>query len=505
VRLHPHVRSALAVACFAVAGGLGAHALAASRQVAEAPTETATPAVEVRLEGRPLLDPRALPALVDAWESAELTLTLPGLEPRERTRAAFGARVDRARLEALAAAALDPDSGLRRSWPGEGPIDLSMPFDLDAAPLFEELVELREDFNRRPVDARVDLRAGAILPHGDGRLLDVDGTLLAVRRALRRGDRRVDAAVLALPAHRSAEDLADLELDHVLASFETRYSLAATARDRTFNLRVAAAKVDGHVLLPGEELDFNALVGARSEANGFRPAPVIAQGELVDGVGGGTCQIAGTLHAAAFFAGLPILERGPHSRPSTYIYMGLDAVVAYPNLNLRFRNDLEVPIAIGMTVEDGFVRAELRGPPQRRLVTFVRRIDEVSTYPEREVEDGDLPSGVRVLSQRGVPGFRIRTWRILRDTATGQARRTHQEDRYPPTTQIWRVGTGGEAPEGYTPPAGDEHPEYTADAYLSVSQGDGVRGQQVSRRAGDTGRPGYTERLGFPSASPDGE
>ena len=111
---------------------------------------------------------------------------------------------------------------------------------------------------------------------------------------------------------------------------------------------------------------------------------------------GGTCQIAGTLHAAAFFAGLPILERSPHSRPSTYVWMGLDAVVVYPRLNLRFSNDLPFPIALAMTVEGGVVRAEIRGAEQSRLVSFVRRVEEVTPFRERTENDPALPAGLQL-------------------------------------------------------------------------------------------------------------
>jgi hypothetical protein len=60
------------------------------------------------------------------------------------------------------------------------------------------------------------------------------------------------------------------------------------------------------------------------------------------------------------------------------------------------------------------------------------------------------------------------------------------------------VGSGGPAPEGFVAPEGDTHPEYTADAYLSVTQGAGVEGTQIVRRAGQSGSPGWTARMGFP-------
>ena len=116
---------------------------------------------------------------------------------------------------------------------------------------------------------------------------------------------------------------------------------------------------------PGEVFDFNAVVGDRTAINGFRRRKVIADGELVDGVGGGTCQIASTLHAAVFFAGLPILTRNPHSHPSYYIKLGLDAAVAYGSLNFRFKNDRPYPLVLEATVDDGFVYAACTAPSAR--------------------------------------------------------------------------------------------------------------------------------------------
>src|SRR5690606_9944049 len=120
--------------------------------------------------------------------------------------------------------------------------------------------------------------------------------------------------------------------------------------------------------MPGEEFDFNAVVGPRDEAHGYRVATVIAQGELVDGLGGGTCQISGTLHAAALFAGLEIAERYPHSRPSSYIKLGLDATVAYPSITYRVRNPFDYPVVLHEKVAGGVVRAEILGPERKHTV-----------------------------------------------------------------------------------------------------------------------------------------
>jgi hypothetical protein len=250
--------------------------------------------------------------------------------------------------------------------------------------------------------------------------------------------------------------------------------------------------------LPGETFDFNQVVGPRTELSGFRVAPVIAQGELVDGIGGGTCQVAGTLHAAAFFAGLEVEERRPHTRPSFYIKMGLDAAVAYPTVTLKLSNPYPFPVVLHEMVQSGVVRAEVLGPQRSRDVTFARRIDQVVAFAERDIPTAELPKGARELRQRGIPGFKITRWRIVRDGPF--AVREHQQDYYPPTTQIWRVGTGPDDPKFEA--SDDEHPEYVADEFLLISQGPDIQGPHgtdmvESRTPGKTGEHGWTVREGF--------
>jgi vancomycin resistance protein YoaR len=496
-------RFGAAVALLVAAGLLGGFALT------PAPPVRAAADVAVSLAGAPL------PATNDTPEAAAQGLarrylrgsvTLVAGDVRvTRTRAQLGAVVDTEHLAALLAEARDPRSALRRvheQTHGVVPVDVPMPATLTPERALPALISLKSRVDRAPEDARVDVRAGTVRPERAGQRLDVYGGFDALAEALRDGRAEVALPIELRAPHRRAEELAGHDFSQVIGEFETRYNPGEKTRDRTYNLRVGAGKIDGYVLLPGETLDFNEVVGERSEANGFRIATVIADGELGEGVGGGTCQVAGTLHAAAYFAGLPIVERGPHSRPSFYIKMGMDAMVSYPDKNLRFTNDLPFPVALGMTVRDGIVHAEVRGHARSRMVTFVRRIDRVDRFEERDEPDPSLPTGVRVLKQRGIPGFRVSRWRVVRDVTRNQARRQRSEDTYPATAQIWRVGTGGAARPGFVQPPDDDHPEYTADAYLIATQGPGITGTQESKRAGRTGTPGWTVREGFARAVP---
>ncbi len=403
-------------------------------------------------------------------------------------------------LVRLVATAKDPGSSMRRiharAHAGQ-PIDIPLPLAFDHTHAREVVTAMKDALDRRPRDARIDTASQAVVPHEDGVAIDVFGTVEAMEAAMRRGATELHAVARRRPAHRRTEDLDGVSTDAVLGTFDTHYDASEHGADRAFNLRVAASKIDGLVLLPGERFDFNDVVGERNEANGFRVAPVIAAGELVDGIGGGTCQISGTLHAAVFFAGLPVVERRPHSRPSAYIKLGLDAAVSFPSIDFAFENDRDHPIVIGFTVDGGIARATIFGPRHDQQVTFVRRVDGTTPFEERTIDDPTLPRGTRVLAQRGIPGFEITKWRIVRDAHTTQAVRERFEDEYPPTTQIWRVGTGGTAPAGFVAPEGDHHPEYTADEYFEMTMGFGIDGAIESRRAGRTGAPGWIAREGY--------
>lgn len=446
---------------------------------------------------------RALAAVrrhVSGW----FHVVIPGGEKRRYSFGRLGVQIDKVRLARLVRDARDPTSPLRRTYRRSGsqaPIDLPVPLVVDAARLVPELRDLKDEFDRLPVDARLDLTKRTLVPEVNGRLLDLDASIDALERALQSGRTEAPLVFEALPPRRVAADLGSVEYDTVLGYFETSYDRSDRAKARTYNLRLAASKLDGYVLKPGEVFDFNDVVGPRDEAGGYKVAPVIAQGELVDGIGGGTCQISGTLHGAAFFAGVDIVERYPHTRPSSYIKMGLDATVVYPTINFRLKNSFDFPIVLHEVVRGGKVRAEILGKKHPQTVTLIRRIREAVPYDQLERPDKKLRHGERALDQRGVPGFKVRRYRIVRTGAF--AVRERWTDVYPPTPQILRVGTGEAVNDDYHP-RDDPHPEYLADELLVMTQGVDVldeRGQPRTaedREAGKYGEPGWTQSMGMP-------
>ncbi len=459
--------------------------------------------------------------VVRRYAVSNIGIKVPGGRRIDIPRSSLGAQIERVRLAQLISDYRDAASPMRRALSDhkiKDTVVLPIPILIDSERGLATLLQVKDMVDQPATDARLDLETRKLIPEQDGIHLDVYATLARLVHAIRNGEPEVDAVVHRIAPRLKADQLGNVSFGEVLGWFETNYARGEKHALRTFNLRLAASRLDGYVVLPGETFDFNEVVGPRDEAHGYKVAPVIAEGELVDGIGGGTCQITGTLHGAAFFAGMTVVARRPHTRPSSYIKMGLDAAVAYPTTTLTLKNPFDFPVVLHETVRDGVVRAEVLGPMRKLTVTYVRKVQEITPFEEVERPDPKLTSGTRVLSQRGIPGFKIQRHRIVRDGAF--AVRERSTDTYPPTTQIVRVGTADGSIES-TEAADDAHPEYIADEYLAMTQGPGLKspgvdhdepgGGIVERRVpGRCGVRGWLEKEGLshyvPSpqvASPD--
>ena len=130
----------------------------------------------------------------------------------------------------------------------------------------------------------------------------------------------------------------------VLGSFYTYFNSGEVGRNN--NIRRAADLINNLTLLPGQSFSMNESIGPVALDNGYYIALVIANGEFVEGIGGGVCQVATTLYMAVLHAELEILQRRAHSRMVGYVPGAFDAVLATPYLDLRFRNDQATPITI---------------------------------------------------------------------------------------------------------------------------------------------------------------
>jgi len=342
-----------------------------------------------------------------------------------------------------------------------GEIDLSVGYRFDESQALAHLLALAPSVETPSLPTRLDLERRRVLPAARGTAVLPFDSLSAVALGLADGSERIDLVVAQKPA---VEDplgpiAGRLDLSVVLGSFDTPYKIVGED-DRIHNLKLGAAAIDGTVLMPGDQFSFNETVGDRDAEGGYRYATGISAGQLVDVLGGGICQVSSTIYGAAFFAGLELVSARPHSRPSSYVDMGLDSTVVYDAIDMKVRNGFDFPVVLHMTVSGGKVRAEVLGERRPYQVTFDRELVETTPYNTVWRDDGTLRTGTQTVAQRGRRGFKIKRRRIL--SAGGKPVAEESWDlRYPPTTEIMRRGTNpnGEVPEKKTlPPLRDPAP-----------------------------------------------
>lgn len=144
----------------------------------------------------------------------------------------------------------------------------------------------------------------------------------------------------------------------VLGSFPTYYG---GAYNRNKNVERAASLINNAVVPPGEVFSFNDRVGRRTVANGFFTAPEYANGQTVQGIGGGTCQVSTTLYGAVLYADMDIVSRTEHMFTVGYAPLGQDATVADGSLDFKFRNSSDYPIKITTTTSGGKITVNILG------------------------------------------------------------------------------------------------------------------------------------------------
>ena len=217
--------------------------------------------------------------------------------------------------------------------------------------IVEQMVRLRA---RPPVAATLDKTTGEVIPHENGLYFDVDSIVHKVVTAPTKSQIWMEG-IEVVPFFRT-EHL--LELTDFLGDFSTP---VLGSPDRVQNIRLSLQAINNTILMPGEVFSFNETVGERTVERGYRNAPIILGEAVVPGVGGGVCQSSTTLYNAVREAELEIVERRVHSIAPSYIKHGLDATVAWPYTDFKFKNNSSTPVIVKAEIQKWRVRVWVLG------------------------------------------------------------------------------------------------------------------------------------------------
>jgi len=226
----------------------------------------------------------------------------------------------------------------------------------------------------------------------------------------------------------------------LISEFETK---ADDNEARNVNIKLISETVNGTEIKPGEIFSVNELVGERTVEKGYRDAPAISDGILVEEVGGGICQLAGTLYNAALLADMEIVERVRHTWPSDYLPIGQDSTLNWKNKDLKIKNTSDYSIYISAVFEDLRVKVKLYGQPPEDGVTIKVQNEIVQELLPGKTEvryTRGLPDGAVQTVRRSKKGYKVNVYRIYYKGGVEIDRQLVSTDVYPPLNKIILVG-----------------------------------------------------------------
>jgi vancomycin resistance protein YoaR len=207
-------------------------------------------------------------------------------------------------------------------------------------------------------------------------------------------------------------------------------------------VQLVAGLIDGALIKPGATFSFNGTTGERTAVKGFEEAPVIINGELQNGIGGGVCQVSTTVFNAAFDAGLPIVERTNHALYISHYPQGRDATVDYPSLDLQFRNDTGKWLLLRTFVGTGSLTVNLYGTTvDRKVDVTTGPLVTTGATPVTTVDDPTLEKGKTAVDSYGAPPRSTSVHRIVYDASGKVLYDSTFSSRYVGEPTVMRIGT----------------------------------------------------------------
>lgn len=277
-------------------------------------------------------------------------------------------------------------------------------------------------------DSKIKMKNGALVytDSRQGSSLDIDSTVDRIRAEVGKQEKadviRVKA-VVTIQEPSVTQELAARCKDKI-GTFRTTYNAGNVSRSR--NLANAARLVNGHVINPGETFSVHDAISPLTEDNGYYAAPSYSNGEVVDSIGGGVCQVSTTLYNAVLKAELEVVERSPHSMVVSYVEPSMDAAIAGDYKDFKFKNNTDVPLYLEGGTSAGTIYFNIYGEETRskkRKVTFESETTEtIQPGADKITYDKTKPITYSKVTQEAHIGYKARLWKIVKEN--GKTKKT---------------------------------------------------------------------------------
>lgn len=307
--------------------------------------------------------------------------------------------------------------------------------------LKKQLETLAEEIDVDVKDASININGSSISVEedNDGLKLNVEESVKNIVKELENSNYKIQLSVEVVEPSIKSEELN--EVDTLLGTYSTKFDSSVSGR--TTNIKLATNRTSNVLLMPGDTFSYNEHTLRRTAANGYKDAPVIVQGVIQEGIGGGVCQVSSTLYNTVLYAGLEIVNVKNHSIPSSYVEKGRDAVVSDGSLDFIFKNNLKYPVYVKNYVSGNTITCQIYGSSKdKQSIQISTSVDGVSVAPVKKVDDPTLLKGEEKQLEKGRDGYTVSTYRIYKDSDGNVIKKEKVATSYYPKKQgVIAVGT----------------------------------------------------------------
>lgn len=281
----------------------------------------------------------------------------------------------------------------------EIPVKNKIPEEIDIEKIHKEVYKKVQDayFTKDPFK---------IYPEAEG----IDFDIEAAKKLLKQDQEQYEIPLIITKPEITMTQIGSEAFPDVIATFTTRFD--ATDVDRTTNLKIACEKINDKIVLQGETFSYNQTLGERTIKAGYKNAKVYENGKVVDGIGGGICQISSTLYNAVLLSNMEIVERRNHQFVTSYLPAGRDATVVYGLTDFKFKNTRTYAIKIKASANNGIASISIYGIKQDEeyAVSFNTKTLSTIPYTVAYQNDASLDEGQENIKQKGANGMICETY-----------------------------------------------------------------------------------------------
>ena len=300
-----------------------------------------------------------------------------------------------------------------------------------------DLEKIRSEIYKEVKDAYYTTNPFTIYPEVNGVDFDIENAKTIISEP----KEQYEIPLIITKANKTVQEIGTEAFPDLLATFSTNYNAGDT--NRTTNLKLSAGKINGTVLLPGDEFSYNKVVGERTIAAGYKMAATFSGGKVVDGLGGGICQISSTLYDAVVMANLDVTVRRNHQFVTSYLPGGKDATVVWGSQDFKFVNSRKYPVRITATVSGGVATVQVWGVKEEVEYDITIETKKTATIPytTQYVKDSTLPKGTQKVVQNGNNGSKYEAYKVMRLNGEVVSRTLLSKDTYNAKNKIVKIGT----------------------------------------------------------------